>query len=701
MSKKKKLDVIDFLTDLRHKDSIISTYLTARNPLLSNVANFAKAKTLSVSDKLSLLVAKFSFEEVQRVKDCVVESRVEDPVLLSEGLSADLDLCSALLNILHPIPAQQDSSSCSTSSSSSTNVSNSNIISTLFAPPVSYCIHCDKHLTRHHPITRVKYFTLRGLQWAKKVTLRCRSCKTVYNWNEYGSDATYWQLYEGKRRPSIEANDSVFFSRELFDFQCCLANHSWVSFSGFTESFNDAFDLSKKSGTGLTAKQVSSAFLIGEVENELRDLCQLDMFKLKKRDADIDKVLEAIENQRLLNTYEHPNCHKNCHAKGCGRVFVADGIWKLSFPHCMFKLQNEVCGIPVPSLPNVCTKSPAYGKAFCPEHCALAEKESIPTVLRAFLQYCVEKKVDAVTAVAATSQVPAAPSFIQEGPVSAPSDDVIGVPCAATEVGTPAPDLVVNEDAPDAPVDNETLGRVEDVLVNLPSSTSSVGSVIEAQGVSTFLRQHSSNISSIMAACIEEKPSSCKKDTGCKKRLQKWARGHLFIVRAGGHIEFWRSLYKSESPSQVFLILLSWLDVHLKSIPATEWSNLAVVYDNMCHLDNMIVARSPLPLPAPWSHMWYDLKKCVDRLHIRNHTDAHCKVKYHPKDHLEDTDNTMICEQTFVWLSRYKKIVCAMPKHRHLFYIHRMVKRRNKYTAKCYEQGDDPILPVVKSVNTT
>ena len=48
------------------------------------------------------------------------------------------------------------------------------------------------------------------------------------------------------------------------------------------------------------------------------------------------------------------------------------------------------------------------------------------------------------------------------------------------------------------------------------------------------------------------------------------------------------------------------------------------------------------------------------------------------------TYNTMSCEQTFVWLSRFKKVVCTMQKTHPHFYIHRMVKRRNSYIEYCY-----------------
>ena len=42
----------------------------------------------------------------------------------------------------------------------------------------------------------------------------------------------------------------------------------------------------------------------------------------------------------------------------------------------------------------------------------------------------------------------------------------------------------------------------------------------------------------------EDQTVTCNKDTGAKKRLQRWTRGHFFIVRAGGHIDSWQPLYQ-------------------------------------------------------------------------------------------------------------------------------------------------------------
>ena len=53
-------------------------------------------------------------------------------------------------------------------------------------------------------------------------------------------------------------------------------------------------------------------------------------------------------------------------------------------------------------------------------------------------------------------------------------------------------------------------------------------------------------------------------------------------------------------------------------------------------------------------------------------------------------------ERTFVWLARFKRILCAMEKCHHLFYIHWMVSRRNKYIEKCYQNKRKSVAPKVK-----
>jgi hypothetical protein len=231
----------------------------------------------------------------------------------------------------------------------------------------------------------------------------------------------------------------------------------------------------------------------------------------------------------------------------------------------------------------------------------------------------------------------------------------------------------------------------------------------------------------------------CSKNTGLTKKLRKWSRGHQFIVRAGGHIDMWQPLYRydtalsgimyvctfllyvhmsfskihyihasvctytcmykaschrisrSESPSQVFFILLHWLSC----LDAPPDQPVTLAYDNMCNLDRLRVAQKPLPLPPPLDMAWIHLEKIIDKFHFPNHSGIVCRDKYSPESFKAQFPNynTQVGEQTFAWAGRFKHILCSMSKVHHLYYLHRMITRRNTYTQKCHQAGKKPILP--------
>ena len=67
---------------------------------------------------------------------------------------------------------------------------------------------------------------------------------------------------------------------------------------------------------------------------------------------------------------------------------------------------------------------------------------------------------------------------------------------------------------------------------------------------------------------------------------------------------------RSESPSQVLLIVLGWLLEILKETPKDNyWSDIVLAYDAMCKLDRMKLCQKALPLPKPFDEMW----KCVTK----------------------------------------------------------------------------------------
>ena len=94
----------------------------------------------------------------------------------------------------------------------------------------------------------------------------------------------------------------------------------------------------------------------------------------------------------------------------------------------------------------------------------------------------------------------------------------------------------------------------------------------------------------------------------------------------------------------------------------------------MCNLLKLKASQTKLPLSEKYSDMWLCINKIIDGLHLQNHKNKDCKEKLHPDKiltmhpDLKLTKNTMAAEQTFVWLSRFKKILCCMPKPHHLFY---------------------------------
>ena len=68
-------------------------------------------------------------------------------------------------------------------------------------------------------------------------------------------------------------------------------------------------------------------------------------------------------------------------------------------------------------------------------------------------------------------------------------------------------------------------------------------------------------------------------------------------------------LSRSESPSQVFVIVVELLYEVLQHLPEDKWEQLVIAYDNMCHLNSLRAAQSPLLLPPPYDQMWIRVTK--------------------------------------------------------------------------------------------
>lgn len=64
-------------------------------------------------------------------------------------------------------------------------------------------------------------------------------------------------------------------------------------------------------------------------------------------------------------------------------------------------------------------------------------------------------------------------------------------------------------------------------------------------GTSNIIKQHiPMGLSLDEGEEDESDKTQCNKDTGNKRRLQKWTRGTWFCISGGGHIQMWHPLYK-------------------------------------------------------------------------------------------------------------------------------------------------------------
>ncbi|XP_070538641.1 uncharacterized protein [Ptychodera flava] len=133
-------------------------------------------------------------------------------------------------------------------------------------------------------------------------------------------------------------------------------NQSYVS--GLTEEDTNIFSDNCTRGSNLqescsapshqavfTRKVAASAFWATEVRSELQEHSLLQAWAFNKQKTFKD-FMEYNEHERVKDLYKHDNCSKECEARGCGRLFTTDGLWKLIFSHCMFKVPMKIAGFP-------------------------------------------------------------------------------------------------------------------------------------------------------------------------------------------------------------------------------------------------------------------------------------------------------------------------------------------------------------------
>ena len=73
---------------------------------------------------------------------------------------------------------------------------------------------------------------------------------------------------------------------------------------------------------------------------------------------------------------------------GCGRMWSINSNWKIRYPVCMYPVPKNTPAFEGNlQYVDTCLNSPAYGKAFCEDHCLVVSAQGIRVDLRGFLSY--------------------------------------------------------------------------------------------------------------------------------------------------------------------------------------------------------------------------------------------------------------------------------------------------------------------------
>ena len=99
----------------------------------------------------------------------------------------------------------------------------------LLAPPVSKCIKTTCHLAGHigslspnHAPVDVAVFDPDGPILASKLSLKCKSCSTTYNYNRYGNKTKNGECFYDDQRELIEITDVVYVTTRIYSLYISL-----------------------------------------------------------------------------------------------------------------------------------------------------------------------------------------------------------------------------------------------------------------------------------------------------------------------------------------------------------------------------------------------------------------------------------------------------------------------------------------------
>ena len=167
--------------------------------------------------------------------------------------------------------------------------------------------------------------------------------------------------------------------------------------------------------------------------------------------------------------------------------------------------------------------------------------------------------------------------------------------------------------------------------------------------------------------------SSCNTRKEKDKRSRRHTVGLHIVAWPCGIIPDFSELFGSESITQVWALLC---DFFGDMEPDKQKQLKAFVYDDMCHL-KPFSEKDSQKSQSEIAEFFATLKKAVDKLHFRGHKGAYCHKECDPWKLRElDEVNTVVCEQLFSWVNRFK--ACRnMNEARFFLYFLALIDMRN------------------------
>ena len=164
---------------------------------------------------------------------------------------------------------------------------------------------------------------------------------------------------------------------------------------------------------------------------------------------------------------------------------------------------------------------------------------------------------------------------------------------------------------------------------------------------------------------IDSNIPGCNMRKSRDKRVKKHTLGLLVGAAPCGVVRILKELHGSESLTQVYGIVIEYLDKLLKQL---NLNLRCLVYDDICHL--VAFALGQLLLCRNQTTEYFNnLSFAIDRFHFPNHVDANCHQKFDPSTKPELMNvNTEICEQMFKGVNQYKNCrAMSEPTFKHFF----------------------------------